>query len=180
MFPSFYIYNENNFQTIIDITEKSASTNDETSKYKDFDVENDSSIDSELVSQDDSMSIEQDLEPIYSELLCSSIDRMVNDNDSISTDDNALYMSSEISTNEEFYVDNNDEEIDDISSIDSDFVPYIDEEIDDRESIEVLKRSTNYDSLVRKIYKKKKSNYEKIIHVSIAIFTIAFILNWFI
>ena len=168
MFQSFYIYNESNFQTILDITD----TSDETSK------EDDSSIDSDFVSQDESLSIESDLESIYSELsYLSSIDSdfesSVDDNEANTTDDetidsNPMYVSSGITVklmDEELYEGNNDEENDDteLAAI-----------------IEVQRRSTNYtDTFTRKIYRKKTNYYEKIINLSIAVVTFAVILNWF-
>ena len=168
MFPSFYIYNENNFQTILDITD----TSDETS------IEDDSSIDSDFVSQDDSLSIESDLESIYSELsylpsIDSDFESSVDDNEANTTDDetidsNPMYVSSGITVklmDEELYEGNNDEENDDteLAAI-----------------IEVQRRSTNYtDTFTRKIYRKKTNYYEKIINLSIAVVTFAVILNWF-
>lgn len=153
MFPSFYVYNQNNFQTILDITSET-----EMQKY---DTENDSSIDSNLVSEDDS--IEPDLESIYSDLLHSistdsDFETSDDDNESISTG----YVSSGISIkllDEELFEDESDER--ELAVI-----------------IEVNKSSTNYtDTIVRKIYKKKTNNYDKI-NMSIAIITIAVILNW--
>lgn len=155
MFPSFYVYNQNNFQTILDITDMS-----ETEMQK-YDTEDDSSIDSNLVSEDDS--IEPDLESIYSDLLHSistdsDFETSVDDNESISTG----YVSSGISIkllDEELFEDESDER--ELAVI-----------------IEVNKSSTNYtDTIVRKIYKKKTNNYDKI-NMSIAIITIAVILNW--
>ena len=155
MFPSFYVYNQNNFQTILDITDMS-----ETEMQK-YDTENDSSIDSNLVSEDDS--IEPDLESIYSDLLHSistdsDFETSDDDNESISTG----YVSSGISIkllDEELFEDESDER--ELAVI-----------------IEVNKSSTNYtDTIVRKIYKKKTNNYDKI-NMSIAIITIAVILNW--
>jgi len=152
MFPSFYVYNENNFQTIHDITDMS-----ETEKQK-YDTEDDSSIDSNLVSEDDSV-----LESIYSDLLHSistdsDFETSDDDNESISTG----YVSSGISIkllDEELFEDESDER--ELAVI-----------------IEVNKSSTNYtDTIVRKIYKKKTNNYDKI-NMSIAIFTFAVILNW--
>jgi hypothetical protein len=176
MFPSFYIYNENNFQTIFDITDKSASTIDDSSKYF---AEDDSSIDSDFLTHDESLSIEPDLESIYSEL--SSLPSGDSDNFESSDDDietnitddetiesNPMYVSSGISIkllNEELYEDDDDEEFDDRELV---------------VIIEVQKCFTNYtDTFTRKIYKKKTYNFEKIINASIAIFTFAFILNWF-
>ena len=168
MFQSFYIYNESNFQTILDITD----TSDETSK------EDDSSIDSDFVSQDESLSIESDLESIYSELSYLSSDSdfessSVDDNEANTTDDetidsNPMYVSSGITVklmDEQLYEGNNDEETDDteLAAI-----------------IEVQRRSTNYtDTFTRKIYRKKTDYYEKIINLSIAVVTFAVILNWF-
>lgn len=155
MFPSFYVYNENNFQTIHDITDMS-----ETEKQK-YDTEDDSSIDSNLVSEDDS--IESDLESIYSDLLHSistdsDFETSDDENESISTG----YVSSGISIkllDEELFEDESDER--ELAVI-----------------IEVNKSSTNYtDTIIRKIYKKKTNNYDKI-NMSIAIFTFAVILNW--
>ena len=155
MFPSFYVYNQNNFQTILDITDMS-----ETEMQK-YDTEDDSSFDSNLVSEDDS--IESDLESIYSDLLHSistdsDFETSDDDNESISTG----YVSSGIS----------------IKLLDEDL---FEDESDERELaviIEVNKSSTNYtDTIVRKIYKKKTNNYDKI-NMSIAIITIAVILNW--
>lgn len=155
MFPSFYVYNENNFQTILDITDMS-----ETEKQK-YDTEDDSSIDSNLVSEDDS--IESDLESIYSDLLHSistdsDFEKSDDENESISTG----YVSSGISIkllDEELFEDESDER--ELAVI-----------------IEVNKSSTNYtDTIIRKIYKKKTNNYDKI-NMSIAIFTFAVILNW--
>lgn len=155
MFPSFYVYNQNNFQTILDITDMS-----ETEMQK-YDTEDDSSIDSNLVSEDDS--IEPDLESIYSDLLHSistdsDFETSDDDNESISTG----YVSSGISIkllDEELFEDESDER--ELAVI-----------------IEVNKSSTNYtDTIVRKIYKKKTNNYDKI-NMSIAIITIAVILNW--
>ena len=155
MFPSFYVYNQNNFQTILDITDMS-----ETEMQK-YDTEDDSSFDSNLVSEDDS--IEPDLESIYSDLLHSistdsDFETSDDDNESISTG----YVSSGIS----------------IKLLDEDL---FEDESDERELaviIEVHKSSTNYtDTIVRKIYKKKTNNYDKI-NMSIAIITIAVILNW--
>ncbi len=155
MFPSFYVYNENNFQTIHDITDMS-----ETEKQK-YDTEDDSSIDSNLVSEDDS--IESDLESIYSDLLHSistdsDFEKSDDENESISTG----YVSSGISIkllDEELFEDESDER--ELAVI-----------------IEVNKSSTNYtDTIIRKIYKKKTNNYDKI-NMSIAIFTFAVILNW--
>jgi hypothetical protein len=196
MFPSFYIYNENNFQTIFDITDKSASTIDDSSKYF---AEDDSSIDSDFLTHDESLSIEPDLESIYSDFLThdeslsiepdlesiyselSSLPSGDSDNFESSDDDietnitddetiesNPMYVSSGISIkllNEELYEDDDDEEFDDRELV---------------VIIEVQKCSTNYtDTFVRTIYKKKTYNFEKIINASIAIFTFAFILNWF-
>lgn len=155
MFPSFYVYNQNNFQTILDITYMS-----ETEMQK-YDTEDDSSIDSNLVSEDDS--IEPDLESIYSDLLHSistdsDFETPDDDNESISTG----YVSSGISIkllDEELFEDESDER--ELAVI-----------------IEVNKSSTNYtDTIVRKIYKKKTNNYYKI-NMSIAIITFAVILNW--
>lgn len=155
MFPSFYVYNQNNFQTILDITDMS-----ETEMQK-YDTEDDSSIDSNLVSEDDS--IEPDLESIYSDLLHSistdsDFETSDDDNESISTG----YVSSGISIkllDEELFEDESDER--ELAVI-----------------IEVNKSSTNYtDTIVRKIYKKKTNNYDKI-NMSIAIITFAVILNW--
>ncbi len=166
MFPSFYIYNETNFQTILDITDMSVA---ELSKYDtEENTEDDSSINSDFVTEDDS--IEQDLESIYSESLSDSdFDSSVDDNESIATDyesivSNPIYVSSGISItllDEELFEDENDER--ELAII-----------------IEVQKCSTNYtDIFTRKIYKKKTNNYEKVTNLSIAIFTIAVILNWF-
>lgn len=155
MFPSFYVYNQNNFQTILDITDMS-----ETEMQK-YDTEDDSSIDSNLVSEDDS--IEPDLESIYSDLLHSistdsDFETSDDENESISTG----YVSSGISIkllDEELFEDESDER--ELAVI-----------------IEVNKSSTNYtDTIVRKIYKKKTNNYDKI-NMSIAIITFAVILNW--
>jgi hypothetical protein len=123
-----------------------------------YDTEDDSSIDSNLVSEDDSV-----LESIYSDLLHSistdsDFETSDDDNESISTG----YVSSGISIkllDEELFEDESDER--ELAVI-----------------IEVNKSSTNYtDTIVRKIYKKKTNNYDKI-NMSIAIFTFAVILNW--
>jgi hypothetical protein len=132
----------------------------ETEKQK-YDTEDDSSIDSNLVSEDDS--IESDLESIYSDLLHSistdsDFETSDDENESISTG----YVSSGISIkllDEELFEDESDER--ELAVI-----------------IEVNKSSTNYtDTIIRKIYKKKTNNYDKI-NLSIAIFTFAVILNW--
>lgn len=163
MFPSFYIYNERNFQTILDITDTNVKTNIE---------EDDSSIDSDFISQDDSISIDADLETIHSELShLSTIDSDFDDNETNLTEDetidsNPMYLSSGINVklmDEEFYEGNNDEETDEseLAAI-----------------IEVQRRSRNYTyTFTRKIY-KKKNYYEKFINLSIAICTFAVILNW--
>jgi hypothetical protein len=126
-----------------------------------YDTEDDSSIDSNLVSEDDS--IESDLESIYSDLLHSistdsDFETSDDENESISTG----YVSSGISIkllDEELFEDESDER--ELAVI-----------------IEVNKSSTNYtDTIIRKIYKKKTNNYDKI-NLSIAIFTFAVILNW--
>jgi hypothetical protein len=126
-----------------------------------YDTEDDSSIDSNLVSEDDS--IESDLESIYSDLLHSistdsDFETSDDENESISTG----YVSSGISIkllDEELFEDESDER--ELAVI-----------------IEVNKSSTNYtDTVIRKIYKKKTNNYDKI-NLSIAIFTFAVILNW--
>jgi hypothetical protein len=203
MFPSFYIYNENNFQAIIDIENKSSLVDDESSIDSDYDIKNmsglvedESSIDSNDFDNDDTFSgeeddlsidsdflthdsiDEQDLESIYSFITDEDShdfedteDSSIDSNDSIETDNESivshpLYVSSGISIdilNPNFYVSGDKSDDDEEPAI----------------IIEIDRHSRNYtDKFIRRIYKKKTDNYKTVIAVSIAMCTLAIILNW--
>lgn len=165
MFPSFYIYDKFNYQTIIDIEDMSGLIDDESSE-----VEDDSSIDSDFILQDDESFTEQDIESIYSD---DSTDEQssINSNDSVETDDESIvsnpsYVSSRIQVkllDDNLYESNDDEaNYEDLAII-----------------IEVERHSGNYtDTFIRKIYRKKTNNYETTVTLSIVICTFAIILNW--
>lgn len=182
MFQSFYIYNKDNFQTIIDIQdivddESSIGSSDHfEDDNMNLGVEDDSSIDSDFILQDDSSIDVLDIESIYSDDTEDDIiddQSSINSNDSIETDDesivsnNPMYVSSGIHVkllDDNLYENNEEDEMDDedLAII-----------------IEIERRSSNYtDTFIRKIYRKKTNNYESIITISIVICTFAVILNW--